>query len=177
MKKPVQPKVEGEPLYQPIFDFYRPHARVRYTGELVNHHTGEVFTPPRMVKQSFRDECDVNKILKQFGPAGLQKRILESQRQGQYLDLPDDLDYQTSLDVIRRGEQAFDSLPAKVRERFANDPAEFLEFMADPKNAQEMIDLGLATRSPAAAPPAPVAPKEPQAPTPPAEPPKAPEGS
>lgn len=42
----------------------------------------------------------------------------------------------------------FDTLPSKLRLRFGNDPAEFLSFVEDPANDQEMIDLGLKPKPP-----------------------------
>lgn len=41
--------------------------------------------------------------------------------------------------------KSFMTLPASVRERFANDPGEFLKFAEDPANLDEMVDMGLAT--------------------------------
>ena len=41
--------------------------------------------------------------------------------------------------------KGFDGLDAFVRARFQNDPAQFLEFVSDPKNAQEMTSLGIVT--------------------------------
>lgn len=129
-----------------------PHARVTYTGELFNHKTGEFFTPPRRVKQNHLDECDINNILKQFKNTGQLNHIRANSALGTYADLPDNLDFQESMNIIKQGEYAFSTLPAKVRDRFGNDPANFLEFMADPRNQDEAIKLGLATRKPEAPP-------------------------
>ena len=131
---------------------YVPHARVSFTGELFNHRTGEFFKPPSRVKQSHVAECDINNILKQYSATGQLKHINAKAQMGAYRDLPDDLDFQTSLNIVRAGEVAFASLPAKTRDRFGNDPAEFLLFMADPANQDEAIKLGLATRRPDATP-------------------------
>lgn len=38
------------------------------------------------------------------------------------------------------------TLPAKVRDRFSNDPGKFLAFVDDPKSREEMYELGLAKR-------------------------------
>lgn len=128
--------------------FYRPHARVQYTGELVNHVTGEVFTPPRRVKQSFVAECDINNILKQYSKTGQIKHISAKAAQGAYVDLPDEADFQTALNTVRQAELSFSTLPAKVRDRFGNDPAQFLSFIADPENQDEAVKLGLMTARP-----------------------------
>lgn len=128
--------------------FYVPHERVTYTGELVDHRTGEVYTPPPRVKQSFVAECDINNILKHFSQTGQLTHVRANSAAGTYSDLPDNIDFQESMNIIKQSETAFASLPAKVRDRFGNDPAAFLEFMADPNSQDEAIRLGLATRRP-----------------------------
>ena len=46
-------------------------------------------------------------------------------------------------------QEQFAALDAAVRSRFDNDPAKFLEFTADPANADEMVKMGLAVAKPA----------------------------
>lgn len=150
---------------------YIPHKRVTFDGRLLNHKTGEFFKPVSRVKQNHLAECDINNILKQYSATGQLKHINAKAQMGAYRDLPDDIDFQTSLNIVRAGEIAFASLPAKTRDRFGNDPAEFLMFMADPVNQDEAIKLGLATRR------ATDAPNEPQAPRTPPGTPEAPDGS
>lgn len=129
-----------------LHSFYRPHKRVRYTGQLVNPVTGECFVPERRVKQSFVAECDINNIIKQYSQTGQIKHMSQKAAEGAYMDLPDDLDFQESMNIVKAGEAAFATLPSHVRDRFGNSPAAFLEFMADPDNQEEAIKLGLATR-------------------------------
>lgn len=131
--------------------FYVPHKRVAYTGQLFNHKTGEFFTPPRRVKQSFVSECDINNIIKSYSATGQIKHINAQAAQGAYLDLPDNIDFQESLNIVAEGQRAFATLPSQVRDRFHNNPEEFLAFMADPHNQDEAIKLGLATRRPESA--------------------------
>lgn len=128
--------------------FYRPHKRVQYTGELVNHKTGEVFTPPRRVKQSHVAECDINNIIKSYSQTGQIRHMSQKASMGAYTDLPDNIDFQESMNIVKAGEAAFATLPSQVRDRFGNDPAAFLQFMADPANLEEAVKLGLATRRP-----------------------------
>lgn len=139
---------------QAAYSFYRPHKRVQFTGELVNPVTGEVTIPPSMTKQSFVDECDINNILREYSVSGQLRHISQRAELGMYADLPDQTDFQTALNIVLEGQQAFDTLPAKVRNRFNNNPAEFLEFMADPANQDEIISLGLAKDNRPPAPPA-----------------------
>jgi len=129
---------------KPIWGFYRPHKRVVEDGRVVHPVTGELSYPPSRTKQSAMAECDINNIIRQFKSTGQITHINAQMQQGAYIDLPDDLDFQLSLETVRQGENAFMTLPAKTRQRFDNDPAKFLQFMADPANQDEMIKLGLA---------------------------------
>lgn len=122
---------------------YRPHKRVQYTGMVVDPKTGELVKLPSMTKQEFQKECDINNIIKHFSVSGMFSHVNVRAAQGSYQDLPDSVDFQESLDVIRAAETAFMSLPAKVRDRFGQDPAEFLAFLGDPANAEEAQKLGL----------------------------------
>jgi len=59
------------------------------------------------------------------------------------------------------------TLPAKVRDRFGQDPAEFLAFLSNPENADEARRLGILKPQEAAPPPVKVEvtnpePKDPQ---------------
>lgn len=130
------------PIYRrKKYGFYRPHTHHGFDN--CDPNTGEIL--PSMTKQSEMDACDIHNILKQYSPAGLQQLIAENTARGQYVDLPDDIDYQAGLNTVLEAQAAFATLPAKVRERFHNNPAEFLEFMADPNSQDEAIRLGLAT--------------------------------
>lgn len=135
--------------------FYRSHDRMAtaYTGEIFDPKTGEFVKPPSRTKQSFVAECDINNILKQYKASGQLRHISAKAAQGAYQDLPDEVDFQASLNVVMQGQTAFASLTSKLRNRFHNDPAEFLEFMADPANQEEAIRLGLATDNRPPAPP------------------------
>lgn len=127
------------------YSFYRPHARVQYTGELVNHKTGELFKPLVRTKQQFVEQCDINNIVKQFTKTGQFSHLSANLANGRYAELPDPIEFQDSMNLVIQAENAFASLPSKVRSRFGNDPSEFLAFMSDPANQDEAIKMGLAT--------------------------------
>lgn len=96
---------------------------------------------PSMAKQSFRDECDINNIMKKYEKTGLLDHV--NQYQGQYADLTGIVDYHTALNQVIAAEEAFMTLPAGIRSRFDNDPGNFLAFVDDPNNEEEMIKMGL----------------------------------
>lgn len=127
------------------YSFYRPHKRVTFDNTRVDPRTGEVVEIPTLTKQEFIAECDINNIIKEYSRTGVMRHISERAAQGQYMDLPDDLDFQNSLEIVRQAQESFGSLPASVRARFENNPAKWLDFMSDPANQEEMINMGFAT--------------------------------
>jgi len=52
-------------------------------------------------------------------------------------------DLREAIELQRSAGEAFLQLPSKIRDRFKNDPIEFLAFLDDPKNHQESVELGL----------------------------------
>lgn len=96
-----------------------------------------------LTKQSFKDECDINNILKKYEKTGILEH--RAKYEGQYADVTGTVDYQTALNTVRDAEAAFMSLPASIRTEFENDPHEFLEFAQNPENEEALIEMGLAT--------------------------------
>lgn len=95
---------------------------------------------PTLTIQSEKDNCDINVILERFNvgvPAPLNKLPpieLEWDQAGNFQD---------SMNLIVAAREAFMEIPAKVRARFHNDPAEYLDFVYNDDNREEAILLGL----------------------------------
>lgn len=140
-----------------------PHARVQEDGAIVNPFTGEVSYPPSMTKQEFAAETDINNIIKAFQPHTMQALMQAYSTAGRFEDLPDELDLQSALNVVEQAETAFMALPSKVRDRFHNEPGQFLAFMADPANEKEARELGLLNARPEVPPAPPPPAPEPEA--------------
>lgn len=96
---------------------------------------------PGRVKQSFRDESDINKIMARWQKTG----ILPPGRSDtpMYGDFTNADDYMESLNKVTRAKEAFRKLPPKIRHRFNHDPRDLLAFMDDPDNTAEAIELGI----------------------------------
>lgn len=107
-----------------------------------------------LTKQSFKDECDINNILKSYAKTGLLTHL--NPNPGSYMDLTNiDPDYLQTLNTINEASDTFSLLPSQIRKKFDNDPLTFLTFVSNPANANELVSLGLANPpAPAAAPPA-----------------------
>lgn len=93
-------------------------------------------------KQSFKNECDVNLILKRYDRDGIITHVARST--AEYGDFTEVNEYRENLDFVMAAQAAFAELPSHVRKRFGNDPGEFFEFATDPKNESELVELGLA---------------------------------
>lgn len=91
-------------------------------------------------KQSFRDQVDINNIIARYKRNGV---LPAASRQGFYADVSNCKDYHGSMNQVIAAENAFMALPAKLRDRFRNDPAELLSFLQNVENKKEAIALGL----------------------------------
>lgn len=116
------------------------------------YRTPILFNKPSMAKQSFKDETNINTIMQRYERTGLLEH--SSSSSPQYGDFSNVTDYQTAINAVMDAQLAFSELPARVRRRFDNDPAEFMAFLHDEANLDEARELGLA-------PPAPVTPPDP----------------
>lgn len=90
---------------------------------------------PSMTQQQFKDECDINTIVRLFGLTG---KMPAGVYQPTYDDFTEVDDFQGSLHAIQRATAAFMELPAHIRERFQNNPAHFVDFCSDVRNAEEL---------------------------------------
>lgn len=98
-----------------------------------------------LTKQSESAECDLNAIMKRYEKTGLLTHVNERQPQP-YADYTDVLDYQESVNRINQANESFNALPAEVRKKFANDPAQLIRFVSDEANRDEAEKLGLVTK-------------------------------
>jgi len=101
------------------------------------HPVGESLT-----HQSMKDECDINRIMLKWQKTG----VIDHAKtfEGQYADFTHVTgDYQEHMNAVIQANEMFGTLPSTVRKRFNNDPGEFLEFVGDPDNLEEMQRLGL----------------------------------
>ncbi|WNK13064.1 MAG: internal scaffolding protein [Microvirus sp.] len=103
-----------------------------------------------MTQQQFVDECDVNKIVERHAQNGTLAEFLAhgqdtATRAAQMgpQDFTQQMDFQEAMNVVTKANEMFADLPAKTRERFNNNPGEFLRFMEDKDNADEALKLGI----------------------------------
>ena len=100
---------------------------------------------PPLTQQSSADDADINIMIARYQSTRdpIHLRMRENAKAGVYADLTELGDYQSMLHKVMEADALFNDLPAKVRERFRNNPSELITFIQDPNNRKEAIDLGL----------------------------------
>lgn len=111
-----------------------------YDADAVSMETGLECKDVSLTKQSFAEECDINTIVRRFGLTG---ELPTNVRMPSYGDFTGLGDFRDAMNAVVAAREAFDLMPADVRARFHNDPAEFVDFCSDEKNFEEAGKLGL----------------------------------
>jgi len=94
-----------------------------------------------VTKQADLKDCDINSIFKRFEKTGqLPDLITKNGRYGDFSAVPD---YQEAVNIVRTAEEQFAALDVKLRNRFDNEPEKFLAFATDPKNIDQLEEMGL----------------------------------
>lgn len=118
-----------------------------YDTDLASNLSALKCDDPSRAQQQFKEDSDINTIVRRFGLTGELPKDVAVPQSGDFTNV---VDFQSALNIVREGEQAFATMPADVRKRFGNDPAEFLAFVHDEKNRDEARRLGLLMPEPAA---------------------------
>jgi len=123
-----------------------PFLRTPYNYDLdaASNESGLHCEDATLTQQHFKDECDINNILRQFNITGLLPENPLSPRYGDFTGISD---YQTALNQVIAAEDEFMRLPADLRARFDNDPAQLIQFLENSDNKDEAIKLGLVNPS------------------------------
>ena len=123
-------------------------SSVKVRGAYDDDYNSDVFAtvvdPLSLTKQSFKDECDINNLVSRWQQSGSVGSSFNS-NSGMFADVSEVPDYHTALNIVLSAQKAFSDLPSPVRDRFKNDPGEFLSFFSDPANHDEAVSLGLTT--------------------------------
>lgn len=97
---------------------------------------------PSRTSQQWKDIVDVNNIMKKYKKTGTVTHLRNAEN-GVYMDLTEIQDYMGSLLQIKKAEEAFQQIPAVLRQRFNQDPSQLISYLQNPENHDEAIKLGL----------------------------------
>lgn len=109
------------------------------------HKRVAIHCPGGRTKQSFKDECDVNQIIKNFTTTGVLQNPME--KEGEYGDFTS-TDLHSAMNMVAQADSMFEELPSGLRNKFDNEPTKFLDFVQNPDNREELIKMKLIKKEP-----------------------------
>lgn len=119
----------------------------KWTGFYVEHEPVHSDTSgPSRTRQEFAEECDINSIMARYETTGIISHV--DPRPPVYMDFTNVPDLQGTLRILDEAQDAFMSLPARVRLEFENDVHKFVAFAEDQANLEQMRTWGLAKPAP-----------------------------
>ncbi len=96
-------------------------------------------------KQSFKNECDINTIMAKYQKTGA---IAHVNKHATEYGFATSADFSTAMRTVTVAQEMFDGLPSSIRNRFNNNPGQFLDFVQDANNKVEGQELGLWPKDP-----------------------------
>ncbi|QXP08495.1 MAG: internal scaffolding protein [Arizlama microvirus] len=94
--------------------------------------------------QSFAKEANINTIINKYRKTGILVDPMTAQaRQPFYGDFTSGADYFDNMTKLQKVKEDFARLPGKIRAKFDNNVGQMLDFVADPANVKECVELGL----------------------------------
>lgn len=131
-----------------------------YDRNAASDETGLSCPEETLTQQQFKDETDINTIVRRFGLTGEMPPNVVVPMTGDFTDAV--TDYHSALNMVKAADAGFLTIPAEIRTQFDNDPGKLIAFLEDEKNRPKAIELGLVK----APPPAPAPAATPAAPAP-----------
>lgn len=94
------------------------------------------------VQQQFKDDVDLNVMAARMGvkDGSITPQAYDPRYFG---DFTDAVDFREAMNRVSDANFKFQMLPAAIKNRFNNDPTELFHFIADEKNKDEALRLGL----------------------------------
>lgn len=97
-------------------------------------------TKPSRTKQSDLQDSDINVIVNRFMKTGQLPQVERPPMSGDFQLIGD---YSDAMQLVLQAQRSFDNLPAKVRQKFDNDPALFLAYMEGSPSVAELKEMGI----------------------------------
>lgn len=96
--------------------------------------------PEKGAIQEFGNECNINSIMDKVQK---RKAVPINNAQALFGDFTGINDFHAANNKLIEIENEFMTIDPKVRKRFHNDPAQFLDFVMNAENKAEAIELGI----------------------------------
>ena len=116
----------------------------RERSELKFHDEDGKLLAPCIVEQHHSDDTLIQNILKRYDKTGVFYHV--NQAQATYQDNTEFNEYADMYNKVEAAKANFLKIPAEIRAKFNNDPGQFLEFVNNDQNIEEMYEMGLMPR-------------------------------
>lgn len=93
-----------------------------------------------MTEQAHKNAVNINQIVAKYKKTGFLNRRSGTPKFGDFTNIGE---FQDLRQRMINAENDFMSLPAYIRKRFNNDPGELIEFLNNPENRSECVEMGL----------------------------------
>lgn len=94
--------------------------------------------------QSEAESADITLIMEKYTKTGnIDVHLRQNLQYGDTTTIPD---YHTAYNQIAHANELFDTLDAKIRLRFQNDPSKMIDFLHNRENYDEAVKLGLVSK-------------------------------
>ena len=104
---------------------------------------GLSFNLPSKTQQQFKDECDLEQLLKRHNIYDLIGLANSGGREPLYADVSEVPDFAESQNHLRRATEYFEGLPSDIRSKFNNSLSEFLTVLNSGNAVKELQELGI----------------------------------
>jgi len=92
------------------------------------------------VEPQHREECNINTIMRKMHAQGILPHFKSG---GNFGDFTAYSDFHDCHNRILAAEADFMAMPSELRYKFDNDPGKLLDFLHDPANRAECVEMGL----------------------------------
>lgn len=104
---------------------------------------GLEFHEPSLTQQQFKDECEIESLLKAHNLSQVMGIINNHNQQPLYGDVSEIPDFHASQNHVARATEYFEALPSDVRSRFNNSLSEFLTTLNNPGAREALTEMGV----------------------------------
>lgn len=133
----IKPKPKGRQMEQ----FFK--TEFNHDRDAESLRLGLECKDPTRAQQQFKDECDINVLFGRYLETGEMPQVLDGLSYGNFEGI---FDFQTAMNSVRLAQEQFATLPARIKNRFDNDPQKLIAFLDDPENREEAEFLGLTNK-------------------------------
>lgn len=109
--------------------------------DMMKEKKGITFKEPTRTKQDYKEECDINSIMRRYEATGVISHV--SELQPFYADVSAYGDLQEAYAIMDKAEQAFMALPSALREELGHDPRNLVGYINNPANREKCIEFGI----------------------------------